>query len=76
VEQGAVFGQLRLTPAIRGEPSILYLADIGTIFEGPKKLQRSRTATQSGNFNSRSIAWKRGSLRSGSRNGFVFIYSK
>jgi hypothetical protein len=28
-----------------------------------------------GNFNSRSIAWKRGSLRSGSRSGSVFVYT-
>jgi hypothetical protein len=33
------------------------------IFEGPKELRRNRTAPQLGNFNSRSIAWKRGSLR-------------
>ena len=32
-------------------------------------------ATQSGNLRSRSIAWKRGSLRSGSMNASVFTYS-
>ena len=32
------------------------------IFEGPKELRQYRTATQFGNFNSRSIAWRRGSL--------------
>src|SRR5215475_10710750 len=34
-----------------------------------------RGASIYGNFNARSIAWKRGSLRSGSRNGSVLKYS-
>jgi hypothetical protein len=33
------------TPAARAELSIFYIADIGTIFEGPKLLRRPRTAT-------------------------------
>jgi hypothetical protein len=34
------------------------------------------TSSQSGNFNSRSIAWKRGSLRKGSRSALVFTSSR
>jgi len=35
-----------------------------------------RGASIYGNFNSRSIAWKRGSLRKGSRSGTVFRFSR
>ena len=33
---------MRPTPATRAEPSIFYIADIGTIFEGPKESEPHR----------------------------------
>lgn len=36
----------------------------------------STASPQFGNFNSRSIAWKRGSLRSGSKKGLTFVYAR
>ena len=60
----------RPTPAARAELSIFYKADTGDA-RSRELLIRVGIAfkTQSGNFNSRSIAWKRGSLRSPSKLG-------
>jgi hypothetical protein len=48
-----------------------------TVTNGSNRLRKQRAtldyAAQSGNLSARSIAWKRGSLRNGSKKKFTFV---
>lgn len=63
---------LRPEPVNHLERLGFHKADTGTISTHGRAPVEIALATQSGNFNSRSIAWKRGSLRNGSKSGSVF----
>ena len=61
--------------ATHGQPVSIARADARMTAIG-QCLERASGGSQFGNFNARSIAWKRGSSRSGSISGSVFAYCK
>jgi hypothetical protein len=63
----------RPRPVIRGPVPQSSEADTDPVSGRPKERCEIGVGAESvGNFNSRSVAWKRGSMRSGSMSGSVF----